>query len=189
MEPHDTERGGQKRAGEPPEGSVIPSKAASPFLGAAVGLWLVSLALPGFIVQGRTEVWNGGNILWLGLLFGWAVLGFAVYANLFFVPVAIRLFLGKRPTIAVGLMLVLAATLPFFRGVIADEGSGAVLPVVSWGWGAVLWIVAIVLLALAAAVRAGRAAATTARDLAILLAALDTANAARVKSLGDLLSR
>lgn len=120
---------------------------------AACASWLISLVLPGFMVDSRAESWFGGPVLLFGLLFGWAVHGWAAYANIFFVVAAIALLSGRRPRGSVLAMLALGATLPLFRGVIRDEGSGAILPVVSWGWGAVIWIFSLVLLATAAAIR------------------------------------
>jgi hypothetical protein len=121
----------------------------------AVGCWLVSLALPGFIVATRAEAWFGGLILLFGILFGWTVNGWAVYANLFFVAVVFALYRNRTPRVSVVLMLFLAATLPLFSGVIQDAGSGTKLPVVSWGWGAVLWLYSLILVATAAGLRAG----------------------------------
>lgn len=156
----DGAKGQSVTSGDPPkqeikERSTSLAKSARPLVYAAALLWLASLALPGFVVLSRTEPWTGANILLGGLLFGWLVLGFAVYANLFFVPIAIQLLMGRSPRVSAVLMVALAATLPLFKGVIQDEGSGNVLPVVSWGWGAVLWVASITLLALAAAASAG----------------------------------
>lgn len=136
---------------------------------AAIALWLVSLVLPGFVVDTRSEAMPGIYVLMLGLPFGWMVLGFAAYANLFFFRAAYLMLKGRQPGASVVAMLGLAATLPLFRGVMRDEGSGAILPVASWGWGAVLWLVALLLLAAAAALRADRLGT---RGLRALLAAL-----------------
>lgn len=122
----------------------------------AVATWCVSLALPGFIVATRTEAYTSGlEILLMGTLFGWMVNGWAVYSNFFFLAATIKLVGGKTPVRSVGFMLLLATTLPLFRGVIQDEGSGTALPVVSWGWGAILWLTSLLLLAMAAAVHGG----------------------------------
>jgi hypothetical protein len=124
--------------------------------GAACAFWLLSLGLPGFIVDTQAEPWFGIQILLAGLIFGWATHGWAVYANLIFVSVAVLLLLGRQPWRLVLAMLVLAATLPLFKGV--ARGEGPTLPVASWGWGAVAWVISLVLLAIAAAVRARRLA-------------------------------
>lgn len=120
---------------------------------AACSCWIASLALPGFMVESSASSWSGVVILAFGLLFGWMVNGWAAYANIFFVVAAIALLADRQPRGSVLAMLVLGATLPLFQGVIRDEGSGTVLPVVSWGWGAVIWMCSLVLLAAAAAVR------------------------------------
>lgn len=139
-------------------------------------LWGISLALPGFLPDTHGHALPGVYVLLLGLPFGWMVMGFAAYANLFFLRAAWLMLRGRQPRASIVAMLVLAATVPLFRGVMRDEGSGAILPTASWGWGAVLWGAALVLLATAAAVHAGRIRACGLRLLAgaglVLLAAL-----------------
>lgn len=119
----------------------------------SVLVWLISLGLPGFSISSKTETFYGALILLLGLLFGWMALGLAAYANLFFFKVVSTLNNGKQPKASVIFMLIFAATLPFFPGPIISEGSGAAVPVTSWGWGAVLWVVSLVFLAIAAAIQ------------------------------------
>lgn len=150
-----------RSAATPPSSPAAPSLAAPGLrlAQAAIALWLVSLVLPGFQVDTRNQALFGFHVLLLGLPFGWMVLGFAVYANLFFLRAAYLMLQGRQPGASVVAMLGLAATLPFFRGVIRDEGSGTILPVASWGWGAALWLVALLLLAAAAALRAERVSA------------------------------
>lgn len=131
--------------------------------------WLISLALPGFIIYSRAEAWYGGEILLFGLIFGWLVHGWAAYANIAFFYVAVKLLSGQRPYRSVLALLGLVATLPFFKGVIEDEGSGAALPVVSWGWGAVVWIYSLALLAMASAIQARLLSLREARRLLGLL--------------------
>jgi len=106
---------------------------------AAAVLWFASLFLPAFVVESRTEAIFGATVLLMGLLFGWAVNGTAAYANLLLPYVLIRLHQGKPASVAVSLMLLLGLSVFFFVGVPRDEGTGIVLPVVSWGWGAILW--------------------------------------------------
>ncbi|NHZ94802.1 hypothetical protein [Massilia sp. CCM 8734] len=142
---------------------------------AACGLWLLSLALPGFMVETRAEPLFGGTILQFGLLYGWAVGGWSAYANIFFLVAAAALFSGRQPRGSVFAMLALAATLPLFKGVIPirDGISGTILPVVSWGWGALFWIFSLILLAAAAATRAQRLSRPGAKVvLGLLLASL-----------------
>lgn len=123
------------------EAPLEPSAARTALLlaRAAVVIWFISLLLPAFIAETRTEPAYGGLVLLMGLLFGWAVFGWAAYANLLFPYVVIRLFQRKATPIATPVMLALALTTFFFQGVLRDEGTGIVLPVASWGWGAVLW--------------------------------------------------
>jgi hypothetical protein len=122
----------------------------------AVSLWLVSLALPGFSVEYGAEPFYGIFILFLGILFGWGVSGWAAYANIFFILASFKM-LKKPDSVPIGIsiaMVVLAAMTPIFNGPIRDEGSGTIVPVVSWGWGAILWFLSIAFLAIATACRA-----------------------------------
>ncbi len=116
-------------------------------------VWLISLCLPGFSITSKTDTYYGALILVLGLLFGWMALGLAAYANLFFLQVLSTLNNGKQPKASVIFMLIFAATLPFFPGPIVSEASGATIPVTSWGWGAVLWVVSLAFMAIAAAIK------------------------------------
>ena len=98
-----------------------------------VVIWIVSLLLPGFVIEYVDGVWYGFNILWAGLLFGWSVNGWAAYANLLFFYVIRRLFNGKNAYQFAVFMFLLAATLPIFRGVINDEGPMGLERGASWG--------------------------------------------------------
>lgn len=117
---------------------------------AALALWLVSLTLPGFSAEGSRDVWHGGMILLIGLPLGWMLHGWAVYANIFFIYAVIRILLGRKPTLAILCMIVLAATMPFFTGVVENEGNGEWLPIASWGWGAFIWLISLFILTCAA---------------------------------------
>lgn len=119
-----------------------------------VVIWIVSLLLPGFVIENVDGVWYGFNILWAGLLFGWSVNGWAAYANLLFFYVIRRLFNGQNAYKSAVFMFLLAATLPIFRGVIHDEGSMGVDPVASWGWGAILWLISLAIVLCAATIQA-----------------------------------
>lgn len=141
----------------------------------AFALWCVSLLLPGFRVETQAASVPGIYVLLLGLAFGWMVMGFAVYANLFFLRAAWVMHKGRLPDGSVVLMLLLAATLPLFRGPLRDEGSSAIAPVSSWGWGAVLWVIALLLMAAAALLRAGLIGP---RPLRVLIGALVAATVA-----------
>ena len=122
----------------------------------AVSLWLVSLALPGFSVEYGETTMYGIYILFLGILFGWYVSGWAAYANVFFIMVAFKL-LRKSDSIPTGItiaMVTLAASMPLFEGLILSEANLAIMPVVSWGWGAIFWLMSVGVLASATASRA-----------------------------------
>jgi hypothetical protein len=123
-------------------------------VGVALLLWMTSLVLPSFVVLSRVGPMYGAATLMSGLLFGWAVAGWAAYANLFFGYAALQLARGKETVVAIVAMFALGLLIVTFRGVIRDEGSGTVLPVVSWGWGALLWGYSLLVMALAAAARA-----------------------------------
>lgn len=131
----------------------------------ACAAWCLSLALPGFMVASQARPYWGIEILFFGILFGWAVGGWAAYANLFFCAAALMLISGRSPRWTILPMLALACTLPAFKGVFRDEGSMLVLPVLSWGWGALAWLISLGLLSIAAANRAGLITAFGAKTL------------------------
>lgn len=122
----------------------------------ALILWATSLILPGFMVGQHSEPMSGISILLLGLFFGWLTMGWAVYANLFFIYAAIRLLANKVPSISLIIMAILSLTIIGFKGIPRDEGTGVILPVVGWGWGVVLWYMSQVILCLSALVRANK---------------------------------
>lgn len=140
----------------------------------AIGLWLVSLALPGFSVENGGTPFYGIYILFSGILLGWGVNGWAAYANIFFIIAAFKL-VRKPDSIPIGIsiaMVVLAATIPMFNGPIQNEGTMATVPVVSWGWGAILWLSSIAVLATATACRAEILPESIPKIVALLLVAL-----------------
>lgn len=140
----------------------------------AVGLWLVSLALPGFSVEYLADPAYGFYILLGGILLGWGVHGWAAYSNIFFIIAAFKLL--RRPdSIPIGVstaMVALAATIPMFEGTIQNAGTMAIYPVVSWGWGAVLWLMSISVLATATACRANLLTESTLKTVPFLLGAV-----------------
>lgn len=115
--------------------------------------WLISLLLPGFSLGPDRDIWLGGQILFAGLLFGWGFGGWAVYANIFFVIAVVRLLMGKVPMKSALGAVLLAATVPLFKGVPRDEGTGIMLTVQSWGAGAALWLFSIVTVLLAVVIQ------------------------------------
>lgn len=155
-----------------PGAEALTAPSAKPLVHVALAVWLVSLALPGFVTEPPGGIWFGAFILFFGSIFGWMVQGWAVYANWFFLFATVRLYGGKSPKGSVVAMLLLAATLPLFTGVIQDEGSGTVLPVISWGWGVVLWLGSLSLLASAAAIHARLLPASASKVIPLVLAFL-----------------
>jgi hypothetical protein len=115
----------------------------------SLALWVASLLLPAFVTEERPKPLTGIEVFAEGLLFGWMSRGIAVYANLFYFYSAVRLTVGRKPFIALIMMAALALTLPNFAGVPRDEGTMTILPVVSWGWGAGVWLLSLVVLAFA----------------------------------------
>ena len=118
---------------------------------AAIGCWLLSLVLPGFMV-GDSAVWLGFGILIAGLIGGWAVMGWAVYANLLFFLVLIFVMMNKPARKSIFCMLLLVATLPFFHGIPSGIGIGSVT---AWGWGALVWLTALFLAIAASGLQEG----------------------------------
>jgi len=140
----------------------------------AICLWLVSLALPGFSVEHTSEPIYGIFILFAGILFGWDVNGWAAYANIFFLVIAFKL-LRDADSIPISLsiaMVALAATIPMFSGIVQSEGTMATVPVVSWGWGAVLWLMSVGVLATATACRADLLPESILKTVPLLLVSL-----------------
>lgn len=117
----------------------------------AVVSWSLSLLIPALLMEG--EALTGYQTLLVGVLFGWMSYGWAAYANLFFLFAASRLWDGRSPRWSIIAMLALAATLPLFKG--SMDHSGHFNRVASWGWGSLLWLVSLLMLATAAAVRNG----------------------------------
>ena len=114
-------------------------------------VWALSLALPGFSAAMGTVTFYGIEILAFGILFGWAVGGWSAYANILFLAIAYML-LERRVNVAVGwptIMIVLAMTLPLFDGPILSSATMTPSAVTSWGWGAIVWLMSLLLLAAA----------------------------------------
>lgn len=101
------------------------------------------------MVQEQSKTY-GILILPIGLLFGWAVMGWAVYANPLFFLILDRVKKNKSAGVPIFLVLLLVGTLPFFSGT-ADDISRH--PVEAWGWGALVWITALFLAASASGIQ------------------------------------
>lgn len=102
--------------------------------------WLVSLFLPGFMLRDGSVMW-GWSILSM-LPFAWLSGGWPVYANIFFLYVSFNALRAKPAPVAVSIMLLLMLTIVSVDEVMVNE-AGHTSSVVSWGWGAILWILSL----------------------------------------------
>jgi len=117
-------------------------------------LWFFSLFFPGFKYGFGGETLNGIYILLFGIPFGWMSKGWAVYANLFFISVFFKVISEKKPVWSVLFMVGFAATLPLCNEILVNE-NGGMSPVTAWGWGAIIWIEALILMTCAALLQKG----------------------------------
>jgi hypothetical protein len=114
----------------------------------AIALWLLSLVFPVFSIgiDGK-EFWPG----WAVLLFGWLgpvnELNVAWFANLFFLYVYFKVALGKPAFWSILIMLPLSFDSFRFRHIPSPGGSGST--VTGYGWGFLLWFLAIFILVIA----------------------------------------
>lgn len=120
----------------------------------ALCLWFFSLFFPGFKHGFGGETLNGIYILLLGIPFGWMSNGWAVYANLFFISVFFKVISEKKPVWSVLFMVGFAATLPLCNEILVNE-NGGMSPVTAWGWGAIIWIEALILMTCASLLQKG----------------------------------
>ena len=134
--------------------STEPSRQSRFLLWLALALWVCSLALSAFTTGGHSGTYYGWVVLAEGLPFGWFTGGWAVYANIWFAVAAIILLSGRQPRYSVAVMLLLAATLPFFSWLTIPEGVDS--RVMAWGWGMPIWIGALITITGAAIARSGR---------------------------------
>ena len=134
----------------------------------SVALWIASLGLPGYYLAGPTSTpVTGTETLLAGLLAGWAAWCLAAYANLPWLWSVAALFAGARANRALVVMMVLMLTMTLFT---AQPNPGAPSNAVhAWGLGALAWVVALALTAIAGAIRASRDAGKE-RNVSILLA-------------------
>lgn len=116
----------------------------------SLAMWLVSLVLPAFLTE--RETWFGVNILLIGIPLGWlgaGLAGFAVYANIFYIYAWFKLLLGKnKPRVSIIMMLLLASLTVFLNEIMYDARP-AYIELASWGWGAIIWGMSVLLLAYA----------------------------------------
>jgi len=117
----------------------------------AVILWLLSLSLPGFLTP-RADSWGNWTGWMLLAMMPFAFLQptscWALYSNIFFWVALLR----KDGIISLGIMWLMTATIIFHTEIMIGE-MPSYDSVLSWGWGAVLWLLSYIALTLARAVR------------------------------------
>lgn len=116
----------------------------------SIFLWLLSLALPGFWAGGEPQY--GFYILLIGIPLGWLGGMAAPYANVFYLYALVSLRKDEVPVKSLVLMMALAGTTLFVRRILVNEGGGTA-SITSWGWGAMLWGISLLLLVVATLVR------------------------------------
>ena len=145
----------------------------------ALGLWGLSLCLPGYQTTGAVGTWYGGMILLLApIAFLQPLASLALYAN---IPFWLALILrdGKASIILMWLMVIPL----FFMDSIAEPDFfspsfyeyftlDARYPIIAWGWGAVLWLLSFFVLTYARLLRDKPDSKNRARHLGWRCAAL-----------------
>lgn len=117
---------------------------------AALALWCFSLLLTSFILSGHERVSGLGVLItgWLSPL----VYNYAWFANVFFVYGFFRILEGKAPVVAAFAAVILSLDTVRFDTYILNEG-GASSQIYGYGWGAVLWFLALSVFLIAVGVR------------------------------------
>jgi len=114
-------------------------------------VWLASLGFTGLTIYYKQMSIKGYMILitgWLSPLAG----NFAWFANIFFIYAFVRLNSGKSILLPAIITSIISLDTFRFDRYLLNEG-GSTSPVFGYGWGAVLWFIAITLLLAAAIVR------------------------------------
>ena len=114
-------------------------------------IWCLSLLFLGISTYSSEHQYYGYQIL----LFGWLsplVFNFAWYANLFYLFGLISLARGKMPIGSPIIASVLSLDMFRYGEQLKDTG-GSTIPVYGYGWGAILWLIAIYTLSIAAGKR------------------------------------
>lgn len=113
----------------------------------SLAIWIFSLALTGLVVYSGQKHILGITIFatgWLSPL----VLNFAWFANIFFLYGIFNLLSGRVPTKSAIFAALLSLDTLRFSQILLDEGGGK-SPIYGYGWGVVLWFVAISIMVLA----------------------------------------
>lgn len=107
----------------------------------AVTCWLVALCLPAMTYDNHT--YYGYEVLVQGVLFGWLGLVFQAYSNITFWIALIIIWRDKKPVILAILTFTLGLSSFLMSNIMTTGDKGTHnAPIQSWGWGAILWIVA-----------------------------------------------
>ena len=130
------------------------------YLGVSLSLWLVSMVLPA--IYGHREGYEGELVIWgiellFELPFAWLVQpsGWAVYANIFYLVAWARLGFAYPARSEIGteivMMLLFASCMFTMESLPVWQWwqLGEIIPY-HWGWGAVLWWLSLLSLAMAA---------------------------------------
>jgi hypothetical protein len=124
----------------------------------SLATWCCSLFLPGLSLYSENKSLFGFEIL----LTGWLsplMLNFAWFANVFFIFGLAKLLAGGAPITSSFLAALLSLDTIRFDRYLLNEG-GATTPIYGYGWGAVLWFVAIFMFLAAANLRRYELSAT-----------------------------
>ena len=116
---------------------------------ASIGLWVISLFLPGIITNSTGKILPGYEILITGWLSPVAF-NFAWYANPTYLITAISLFLGNTAPRSSLLAVVLGFDMFRLSELANSVGNHAIYGL---GWGAIVWLTALLLMMAAAGVR------------------------------------
>lgn len=112
----------------------------------ALGLWLVSLALPAFEPRLGDDIYYG----WAVLLLAWLPPGTLAWsANVFFLVAVAKLVRG-RPATRSALLAALLSLTTFVVDAFPAGSSGGTVRIYGYSWGALLWFLAIFVLLAAA---------------------------------------
>ena len=114
-------------------------------------VWLCSLALTGFVIYAKQAHMRGVEILIIGWLSP-LVMNFAWFANLFFLYAIAQLLKGRLPLFSPTYAVLFSLDTFRFNEYPLNEG-GTTSSIYGYGWGAVLWFVAIFLMLAAVGTR------------------------------------
>lgn len=106
-------------------------------------LWLISLALPALK---SSDMHIGLSAFILGVLFGWTGAALQAYTNFFYLWAFFKSMAGKSPIKSASIAFIGGLTSFWTEGVLTDGANIKIVPIIWWGWGAILWISAYAIL-------------------------------------------